>query len=216
MSRSRGWAHLSSCALLREMRQFQHLWAAPPNLSVVFPLSTWRSGLTYLQSHGCSFYVRPSDQILLSERKEFYCGPLPGPDRESYRVVNAIMKPLLRPFGFRSLAHFQDQYERSGGQLKLERAAPRVNAGEDSPFPHMALRAWTRAPVGRFTVSRAPESGLGRALPQCQSQSERFNPGAVTHQRRGRRTIAAAERESARPWWLARDLHHRGQARPTA
>jgi hypothetical protein len=38
-------------------------------------------------------------------------------DKESYKVANSIMKPLLQQKGYRSLAEFEDAYKRAGGAM---------------------------------------------------------------------------------------------------
>ncbi len=44
-------------------------------------------------------------------------------DRDGYRLANMVLKPLLKPYGFRSLAQFESAYERSGGDMKLVKLA---------------------------------------------------------------------------------------------
>lgn len=40
---------------------------------------------------------------------------LPPPSKEAYRISNTIMKPLLRHYGYRSLAEFDRAWEETGG-----------------------------------------------------------------------------------------------------
>jgi len=44
------------------------------------------------------------------------------PDKETYRVVNSAMKPLLNHYGFRSLAQFERAYELQGDALVWPKA----------------------------------------------------------------------------------------------
>ena len=53
---------------------------------------------------------------------------IPPPDKEVYREVNAIMKPLLKRKGYRSLAEFEHAFE---------------THGENMPWPKVQTRAAT-------------------------------------------------------------------------
>lgn len=52
----------------------------------------------------------------------------PPPDREkdkaAYKTVNGLMKPILKIYGFRSLAQFEAQYAANGDTMKLVRVVP--------------------------------------------------------------------------------------------
>jgi len=47
----------------------------------------------------------------LSEQLEIIAGVLDGRDKETYKIVNSVMKPLLKRQGSRSLAEFEHKYK---------------------------------------------------------------------------------------------------------
>jgi hypothetical protein len=56
----------------------------------------------------------------------------PPPDREkdkaAYKTVNGLMKPVLKIYGFRSLAQFEAQYAAKGDTMKLVKAVPQAKS----------------------------------------------------------------------------------------
>jgi hypothetical protein len=56
----------------------------------------------------------------------------PPPDREkdkaAYKTVNGLMKPVLKIYGFRSLAQFQAQYAAKGDTMKLVKVVPQAKS----------------------------------------------------------------------------------------
>ena len=44
---------------------------------------------------------------------------LPARSRDAYQIANTILKPLCNSLGWKSLAHFEHEYEESQGELKL-------------------------------------------------------------------------------------------------
>jgi hypothetical protein len=56
----------------------------------------------------------------------------PPPDREkdkaAYKTVNELMKPILKIYGFRSLAQFEAQYAAKGDTMKLVKVVPQAKS----------------------------------------------------------------------------------------
>jgi hypothetical protein len=60
---------------------------------------------------------------LVEERREyskfmqFLAGIPDRGDKDSYKFANSIMKPLLKPQGYRSLAEFEHAFEKDGENM---------------------------------------------------------------------------------------------------
>jgi hypothetical protein len=66
----------------------------------------------------------------LDKRRDFLrlFARIPPPDKEAYREVNAIFKPLLKRHGYRSLAEFDHAFEADGTNMQWPKANKKITA----------------------------------------------------------------------------------------